>query len=445
MNTPILEVDSVSKDYRLWHSPSDRLIAPMLDTIAALPLLPGPWRKRMRRSAERRARQFQALHPLSFCLQRGESLGIIGRNGAGKSTLLQIIAGTLTPTTGKVTRNGRVAALLELGSGFNLDFTGRENVLLTASLQGMTSKEAEAALETVVAFASIGDFLDQPVKTYSSGMMVRLAFAAQTILEPELFIVDEALAVGDIFFQAQCSRFFKQRLTDGMSLLLVSHDLPSIKALCKNAIVLHEGRPVFHGPSAEAVSFFHALHRPGAQAQAKLEATVGNPSRLTEGERRNWRAGASEAGPRTVEIVAVRLLDSQGRAASVFELGSEITCECVVESKIDIAEMQFSMEVTTRHNFVVFGVSSCHLEMPLFQANSGEQFLVRYKWTASLGAGEYLIDLAVGMGDRGDGAPMALLHRLGHVAAFSVHHGPFKPRFFGVSDLKPSIEKKDFS
>ena len=109
MNTPILEVDSVSKDYRLWHSPSDRLIAPMLDTIAALPLLPGPWRKRMRRSAERRARQFQALHPLSFCLQRGESLGIIGRNGAGKSTLLQIIAGTLTPTTGKVTRNGRVS------------------------------------------------------------------------------------------------------------------------------------------------------------------------------------------------------------------------------------------------------------------------------------------------------------------------------------------------
>lgn len=439
MSTSILEVDNVSKDYRLWHSPSDRLIAPMLDSMAALPLLPGAWRKRMRRSAEKRARQFQALHPLSFSLQRGESLGIIGRNGAGKSTLLQIIAGTLTPTTGKVIRSGRVAALLELGSGFNLDFTGRENVLLTASLQGMTSKEAEEALDAVVAFASIGDFLDQPVKTYSSGMMVRLAFAAQTILEPELFIVDEALAVGDIFFQAQCSRFFKQRLADGMTLLLVSHDLPSIKALCKNAIVLHEGRPVFHGPSAEAVSFFHALHRPGTHATVPVPER--SQTRLLEGERRNWRAGASEAGPRTVEIVAVRLLDTQGRPASVFELGEEITCECVVESHIDIAEMQFSMEVATRHNFVVFGVSSCHLEMPLYLANVGEQFLVRYKWTASLGVGEYLIDLAVGMGDRGDGAPLALLHRLGHVAAFSVHHGPFKPRFFGVSDLKPTIEK----
>lgn len=443
MTTPILDVQNVSKDYRLWHSPSDRLTAPFFETMAGFPALPRSWRDGLKRSALKRARHFQALHPLSFQLQRGESLGVIGRNGAGKSTLLQIIAGTLTPTTGKVSRSGRVAALLELGSGFNFDFTGRENVLLNASLQGMTPDEAEAALASVESFASIGDFLDQPVKTYSSGMMVRLAFAAQTILEPELFIVDEALAVGDVFFQAQCSRFFKQRLAAGMALLLVSHDLPSIKALCKNAIVLHEGRPVFHGPSAEAVSFFHALHQPRHQEPVITRASP--QSRLLESERRNWRSGASEAGPRTVEIVAVRLLDSHGRHASVFELGGEITCECVVESKIDALELQFSMEVATRHNFVVFGVSSCHLDLPLFHASAGDQFLVRYKWTASLGAGEYLVDVAVGIGDRGDGAPLALLHRLGHVMSFSVHHGPFKPKFFGVSDLKPSIEKSEMS
>lgn len=439
MSAPILDVQDVSKDYRLWHSPSDRLTAPLLEAIAGLPALPPSWRERFKQSALKRARHFQALQSLSFQLKRGESLGIIGRNGAGKSTLLQIIAGTLTPTTGKVSCSGRVAALLELGSGFNLDFTGRENVLLNASLQGMTTTEAEAALSSVESFASIGDFLDQPVKTYSSGMMVRLAFAAQTILEPELFIVDEALAVGDIFFQAQCARFFKQRLAAGMTLLLVSHDLPSVKALCRNAIVLHEGRAVFHGPSAEAVSFFHALHQPKKQETAVI--LTPRESRLHENERRNWRPETSEAGSRTVEIVTVRLLDSQGRRAAVFELGSEITCECVLESKVDAQELQFSMEVTTRHNFVVFGVSSCHLDLPLFQATAGEQFLVRYKWTASLGAGEYLVDVAVGMGDRGDGAPLALLHRLGHVVSFSVHHGPFKPKFFGVSDLKPGIEK----
>lgn len=184
MSSPILSVDNVSKDYRLWHAPSDRLIAPMLESMASIPMMPAAWREGMRRSAEKRARRFHALHPVSFDLNRGESLGIIGRNGAGKSTLLQIIAGTLSPSTGKVACSGRVAALLELGSGFNLDFTGRENVLLTASLQGMTTREAEDALAEVVSFASIGDFLDQPVKTYSSGMMVRLAFAAQTILGP---------------------------------------------------------------------------------------------------------------------------------------------------------------------------------------------------------------------------------------------------------------------
>ena len=257
---PLLAVHEVAKAYRLWQKPSDRLTMPLVARAAALPGVPSSWRTRAERMVARRAREFQALQPVTFKIGRGESLGIIGRNGAGKSTLLQIIAGTLAPTSGSVERHGRVAALLELGSGFNFEFTGRENVLLNAALQGVPRAEAEAALAAVEAFAAIGDFIDQPVKTYSSGMMVRLAFAAQTIVDPELFIVDEALAVGDVFFQAQCARFFKERLAAGMSLLLVSHDLPSVKALCRHAIVLHEGRAVFHGPSAEAVSVFHALH-----------------------------------------------------------------------------------------------------------------------------------------------------------------------------------------
>jgi len=438
----MLEVQNVSKAYRLWHSPSDRLMAPLYEQMAGWPAMPGSWRNALRATAARRAREFQALHSLSFTLQRGESLGVIGRNGAGKSTLLQILAGTLTPTTGKVSRRGRVAALLELGSGFNLEFTGRENVLLNASLQGLSADEAEAALEGVETFAAIGDFVHQPVKTYSSGMMLRLAFAAQTVLRPELFIVDEALAVGDVFFQAQCARFFRERLADGMTLLLVSHDLPSIKALCKNALVLHEGKQVFYGPSAEAVSFFHALHGAPVRSIKPPADRPASVSRLAEGERRNWRAGVSEAGSREVEIVAIRMLDSKLQPCSVFALGDEVVCDCILESKGSVAGLQFSLEITTRHNFVVFGVSSVHLDLPLESAEDGEQFLVRYTWKAALGAGEYLVDLAVGMGDRGDGAPIALLHRLGHAASFSVHHGPFKPKFFGVSDLHPTVEKR---
>jgi len=446
MAEPILDVRSVSKAYRLWHEPSDRLVVPILESLAAVPGMPGGWRRGLRRVAECRAREFHALHPVSFALPPGESLGIIGRNGAGKSTLLQIIAGTMAPSAGTVQSRGRVAALLELGSGFNFEFTGRENVLLNASLQGIGRAEAEAALEEVETFAGIGDFVHQPVKTYSSGMMVRLAFAAQTIVRPELFIVDEALAVGDVFFQAQCARFFKERLAAGMSLLLVSHDLPSVKALCRHALVLHEGRPVFYGPSAEAVSFFHALHRPTLPTVPDAELTPSEQRAagrrvLLPQDRRNWRAECTEAGSREVEFVSLRLLDDQGRPASVFAGGDLVICECIVEAKVTVAELQFSFEVATRHNFVVFGVSTAHLGQSASAARAGEQFVVRYQWTAALGVGEYLVDLAIGLGDRGDGAPLALLHRLGHVASFAVHHGPFKPHFFGVSDLKAKIDR----
>jgi ABC-type polysaccharide/polyol phosphate transport system ATPase subunit len=440
---PLLAVHEVAKAYRLWQKPSDRLTMPLVARAAALPGVPSSWRTRAERMVARRAREFQALQPVTFKIGRGESLGIIGRNGAGKSTLLQIIAGTLAPTSGSVERHGRVAALLELGSGFNFEFTGRENVLLNAALQGVPRAEAEAALAAVEAFAAIGDFIDQPVKTYSSGMMVRLAFAAQTIVDPELFIVDEALAVGDVFFQAQCARFFKERLAAGMSLLLVSHDLPSVKALCRHAIVLHEGRAVFHGPSAEAVSVFHALHsspehpRPASSSPATAAAAVGA---LPAAERRQWRAGTSESGSRQAEIVGLKLLDASGRPAGVFGVGERIVCDCWIEAHESLAELQFSFEVSTRHNQVVFGVSSTHLEVPTSTIAPGECLRVRFEWSAHLGVGEYLVDLGVGLGDRGDGAPRALLHRLGHVASFTVHHGPFKPRFFGVSDLEPSIQ-----
>ena len=175
MSEPILSVHDVSKAYRLWRAPSDRLVVPFLEQVARTPGFPGSWGRAMRTLAQHRAREFQALHPVSFKVSAGESLGVIGRNGAGKSTLLQIIAGTMAASTGTVVRRGRVAALLELGSGFNFEFTGRENVLLNASLQGVGRREAEAALGAVEAFAGIGEFVDQPVKTYSSGMMVRLA------------------------------------------------------------------------------------------------------------------------------------------------------------------------------------------------------------------------------------------------------------------------------
>ena len=211
----ILSVHGVSKHYKLWSSPSTRLRYSVLSQAhrtlrQVLPERSAPLRF-VQRQRERLYRDFTALHELSFEVRRGESLGIIGRNGAGKSTLLQLIAGTLRPSTGRVDVYGRVAALLELGSSFNPEFSGRENVYLNASILGFSEEETNEKFDRIAGFADIGQFLEQPVKTYSSGMMLRLAFSVQMALDPAIFIIDEALSVGDIYFQSKCNKLLRQK------------------------------------------------------------------------------------------------------------------------------------------------------------------------------------------------------------------------------------------
>ncbi|MBS0150353.1 MAG: ABC transporter ATP-binding protein [Nitrospira sp.] len=186
-------------------------------------------------------REFWALHDISFEVLRGEAIGILGRNGAGKSTLLQIIAGTVMPTSGSVKTEGRITALLELGSGFNPEFTGRENVFLNAQILGLTREDTINRFDDIASFADIGDFIDQPVKTYSSGMMMRLAFAVQTAVEPKVLIVDEALSVGDMFFQAKCMARISRLVESGVALLFVSHDISAVRQLCQRAVLLDGG------------------------------------------------------------------------------------------------------------------------------------------------------------------------------------------------------------
>ncbi len=258
---PAISVRQISKAYRIWESPASRLLSPAQDQLSRLFPSRLPVRGWLQARAQAGYRDFWALRDISFELPRGESVGIIGRNGSGKSTLLQIIAGTLQPTEGSVQVDGRVAALLELGSGFNPEFTGRENVYLSGAVLGLTRHEIDTRFDEIAAFADIGDFIEQPVKTYSSGMFVRLAFAVQTAVEPQVLIVDEALSVGDVFFQQRCFERMQQLLDRGVCIVLASHDLGSVQHFCRQTLVLRRGAKVFQGPSAEATKVYFQIEQ----------------------------------------------------------------------------------------------------------------------------------------------------------------------------------------
>jgi lipopolysaccharide transport system ATP-binding protein len=246
-----IRATNLSKCYQIYDRPQNRLKQSIFPRL----------KKLVGRSAKPYFREFWALKDLSFEVRKGETIGIIGRNGSGKSTLLQLICGTLTPTTGSVEVNGRVAALLELGAGFNPEFTGRENVYLNGAVLGLSKDEIDERFEEIVAFADIGEFIEQPVKTYSSGMFVRLAFAVQACVEPDVFIVDEALAVGDIFFRQKCYRRLETLRNNGTSILLVTHAMLDVEQFCQRAILLDHGKEIFQGGASEAVKQYYLVEQ----------------------------------------------------------------------------------------------------------------------------------------------------------------------------------------
>lgn len=279
-----ISVQDVSKAYLVYADPMDRLRQALMPRLKRLA---GPVARALGRGAEDHCyyTEFWALRKLGFEVGRGETIGVIGRNGSGKSTLLQILCGTLTPTTGNVTVRGRVAALLELGSGFNPEYTGRENVFLNASVLGLTREETEARLNDIVAFADIGDFIDQPVKTYSSGMAVRLAFAVVAHVDADVLIVDEALAVGDAYFQQKCFRWLRQFREQG-TVLFCSHDLSTVMSICQRAIWLDRGHVRMEGPAKDVCEAYTAFIQAEAMGLPETVVRIAKP-----------RGGAKSSAP----------------------------------------------------------------------------------------------------------------------------------------------------
>lgn len=369
-----IQLTNISKCYRIYANPRDRFNQALRERFASW--LGKPFHAPL-------YREHWALRDISFGVAPGEAVGILGRNGAGKSTLLQIIAGTLTPTTGKIETSGRITALLELGSGFNPDFTGRENVFHNAQILGLTRQETEDKFADIAGFADIGDFLDQPVKTYSSGMVMRLAFAVQTAVEPQILIVDEALSVGDMFFQAKCMARINKLVESGVSLLFVSHDLASIRHLCKRAVLMVDGRVVYFGDVGEATSMYERVYlseynqRAGTyREQTPLVEKLSVASGLAAGSGTNSacaelppgytnyvadnhvfgiRCNFERLGNGEAHILNVIMVGEHGQT-DIFDFGEHVTLLQVAEFHGDTTDVNVSYKIKTlQGTSVVFG------------------------------------------------------------------------------------------
>jgi ABC-type polysaccharide/polyol phosphate transport system ATPase subunit len=341
---PALRVEGVSKQYRIYDRPVDRLKES---------LTRGHWKTH---------REFWALHDISFEVEAGTTTGIIGPNGSGKSTLLQIITGTLEPTHGTVSHEGRIAALLELGAGFNPEFTGIENVFMNASLMGLSKAETERLLPEIASFAEIGEFIHQPLKMYSSGMYIRLAFAAAIAVSPQILIIDEALSVGDAVFQHRCTRRIKEMQEAGTTILFVSHDPGAIRALCSRAILLHGGRVEADGAPAEVLDRYQKviMAQEAAYAEAQLarvqETTEQAVAALDDDDAAlqfTYRHGNLNA-----EILRVDLLDASQRPVTMVDSGQLVHLRVRVIFHEDLEDPVYGFIIRNRHGINLYGTNT---------------------------------------------------------------------------------------
>jgi lipopolysaccharide transport system ATP-binding protein len=322
------------------------------------------------------------LHDINFQLAPGEAVGIIGINGAGKSTLLKLITGTAQPTTGSVVIGGRVAALLELGMGFHPDFTGRQNAYMAGQLLGLTVPEISALMPEIEAFADIGDYIDQPVRVYSSGMQMRLAFSVATARRPDVLIVDEALSVGDAYFQHKSFERIRRFRQLGTTLLIVSHDRAAMQSICDRAILLDGGRLAQQGTPEQVMDYYNALiaEREGSS----LEQTV------TESGRIQTTSGSGEAS-----VSAISLEDEHGVAMEVANVGVPVTLKVMVKVFRAVPRLVLGYMIKDRLGQQMYGTNTHHLELPLTGLQPGEEIEYRFRFPLNLGPGSYSVTTAL--------------------------------------------------
>jgi lipopolysaccharide transport system ATP-binding protein len=375
-----IRVESVSKQYRIYKRPVDRLKES---------LTRGRWKTH---------REFWALSNISFEVEAGTTTGIIGPNGSGKSTLLQIITGTLEPTHGTVWHDGRIAALLELGAGFNPEFTGIENIFMNSALMGLSKSETERLLPEITSFAEIGDFIDQPLKTYSSGMYVRLAFATAIASSPNILIIDEALSVGDAVFQHRCTHRIKEMQENGTTILFVSHDPGAIRALCSRAILLNNGQMAADGAPADVLDRYQKviMDREAAYAEGQLAMRRERlPAVAVEDLERATPQFTYRHGNGNAEIVAVELLNGARRAVKLVETGEPVHVRVRAVFHEDIDDPVYGFIIRNRHGIHLYGTNSQVQGLRGGRVKRGDTVEATFSFNSWLAPDLYSVSIAV--------------------------------------------------
>jgi teichoic acid transport system ATP-binding protein len=436
-NNNAITVNNVTKIYRLYEKPIDRLKEVM-----------SPTHKNYHRD-------FYALSGISFDVPKGQTVGIIGTNGSGKSTILKIITGVLTPTEGTLKVNGVISALLELGAGFNMDYTGIENIYMNGTMMGFSRKDMDDKLKDILDFADIGDFVYQPVKTYSSGMFVRLAFALAINVEPEILIVDEALSVGDVFFQAKCYRRMEEIRQKGTTILMVTHDMGAIIKYCDQVVVLNKGNFIAQGEPGKMVDLYKKILAnqmddlsldleeirsgelndfSGEQVKSRSDINA-----LKEGfmkDKLTVNPNRTEYGDKKAEIVDFGLLDERGNLSNLLLKGEYFTIKEKIQFHGNIESPIFTYTIKDKRGADLTGTNTMYEASDVESVKQGDVYEVEFKQKMTLQGGEYLLSMSCTGFENGE---HVVYHRLYDIVNITVISNK---NTVGIYDMEPKVSLK---
>ena len=380
-SNPAIAINGLSKCFHIYNQPQDRLL------------------QMLRGRSKTYYREFWALNDINFEVMPGETVGIVGQNGSGKSTLLQIICGTLSPTLGEVKTSGRIAALLELGAGFNPEFTGRQNAILNAQILGLEIDEINERMPEIESFANVGEFFDRPVKTYSSGMYVRVAFAVQACVTPDILIVDEALAVGDEKFQRKCYDRFEELRDQGTSILFVTHSTTAIERFCQRAVLLHKGNVHGVGPSNQIVDQYHALLYSDEKSYLKHMNSLTQSNQEDNYTKRNNHIDEDNDYTATSKALAnitdVCLTNEEEVICDVFAPEDIVKLKSSFHANADISELQVGLSIKTVEGVHAYGTSTLYKDKNILDIKKGQTITTEFKFGLNLAPGTYFISIAI--------------------------------------------------